>query len=241
MPEKPTIVGIIHARGGSKRVPLKNIKELAGKPLIAWIIDAALESETLDRVIISTDHDEIARIARERGAEVPFKRPAEISEDVPSEMVTQHAVRFLEEEEGLRVDIAVSMQPTAPFCQSGDIDECVRTLIDSGAETVVTAREVREPPQWMFKLEGDKAVSFMDQTMKGDIGVSQTLPKFYMPNGGIYATRRDVLMEQGLWMGKDLRLVIMPWERSLDIDEPIDFLIAEAFAHQMVLAGENEE
>ena len=239
MSEEPTIVGVIHARGGSKRIPLKNIKKLAGKPLIAWMVDAALASKTLDRVIMSTDHDEIARIARECGAEVPFKRPAEIAEDVPSEMVSQHAVRFLEEKEGIRVDIVVSMQPTAPFCTGEDIDACVKKLIDTGAETVVSAREVRDPPEWMFRLEGDRAVSCTNQTMKGDVGVSQTLPKLYMPNGGIYATRRDVLMEQGLWMGKDLRFVVMPFDRSVDIDEPIDFLLAEAIAQQMKIDKEN--
>jgi len=233
MLKKYVAVGIIHARGGSKRIPSKNIMELAGKPLLAWMVDAALGAQTLDRVIVSTDHEGIAQVAREYGAEVPFKRPVEISEDVPSELVTQHAVRYLEEEEHFRVDIAVTLQPTTPFCLSEDIDASVNKLIATGADSVISVCEVRERPEWMFKLEGDKAISFMDLVLEGDVGVSQNLPKLYVPNGGIYATRRDVLMEQGAIIGKNTRAVIMPLERSLDIDEPVDFVLAEVIALQL--------
>src|SRR2546426_8771334 len=100
------ILGVIHARGGSKRIPLKNLKLLAGRPLLSYMVEAAMESRLLDRVIVSTDHPEIARIAREGGAEVPFLRPAELAEDVPSELVTQHAIRFVEAE-GYPVRIAL--------------------------------------------------------------------------------------------------------------------------------------
>src|SRR3990172_9553714 len=102
------VIGVIHARGGSKRIPLKNIKLLAGRPLISYMVEAAVESRLLDRVIVSTDHPDTARIAREYGAEVPFMRPADLAEDVASELVTQHAVRFIEEQ-GYRVRIAFTM------------------------------------------------------------------------------------------------------------------------------------
>jgi len=227
-------IGVIHARGGSKRIPLKNIKPLAGKPLVAHIIQAALGAKTLSRVIVSSDHPEIIRISKEYGAEVPFIRPKDISEDVPSELVTQHAVKFLEEKDGITVDIAVTLQPTTPFCRPEDIDGCVNLIIKSGADSAITACEVHERPEWMFLLDRDGyAKNFLGKVLSGDIGVSQTLPKLYAPNGGAYATRREVLFEQNTLFGRNLKLWVMPRELSVDIDNPIDFQLAEAIAKSL--------
>src|SRR2546430_6450748 len=121
------ILGVIHARGGSKRIPLKNMKLLAGRPLISYLVEAAMESRLLDRLIVSTDHPEIGRIAREYGAEVPFVRPAELAEDVASELVTQHAVRFVEPQ-GHPAHIAITMQPTTPSCPAEGIDPRIPTM-----------------------------------------------------------------------------------------------------------------
>lgn len=222
------IVGVIHARGGSRRIPLKNIKVLAGKPLVAYIIQAALEAKTINRVIVSTDHPEIIKISKAYGAEVLFVRPKEISEDVPSELVTQHAVNYLEKEENYPVDIVVTLQPTTPFCLPEDIDGCVNEIMSSGADSVVSVCGVAERPEWMFYIdESGYAHNFLGKRIEGDVGVSQTLPKLYTPNGGIYATRRDVLFNQGAIISEKTRLWVMPRERSVDIDEPIDFLLAE--------------
>ncbi|MBN1692145.1 MAG: acylneuraminate cytidylyltransferase family protein [Dehalococcoidales bacterium] len=234
------IVAIIHARGGSKRIPFKNIKALAGKPLIAYMIQAALKAETINRVIVSTDHQEIIRITKEYGAEVPFVRPKDLAEDVPSELVTQHAVNYLEKEENYRVDIVVTLQPTTPLCLPEDIDGCVHELISSGADSVFSAYEISERPEWMFRLdESGYAHNYLNRKIEGDIGISQTLPRLYIPNGGIYATRREVLSSQNNLLGEKTRLWIMPRERSVDIDEPIDFLYAE-FLIQQKLAKINE-
>lgn len=231
------IVGIVHARGGSKRIPLKNIKPLLGKPLISYIIESALASKTLDRVLVSTDHEDIIRVAKELGAEVPFVRPPEISEDVPSELVTQHAVTFLEDQ-GYPVDVAVTFQPTTPFCRSEDVDGCVRLLISSDADSVFSGYEISERPEWMFLLDEEGvARNFLSSEMSGDIGVSQTLPRMYLPNGGIYATRRDVLFEQNAIIGKKSRIWVMPRDRSVDIDEPIDFLVAEVVGKHLLEEG----
>jgi CMP-N-acetylneuraminic acid synthetase len=236
--EKRTrVLGVVHARGGSKRVPLKNLKLLAGRPLVTYIIEAALRATWIDRLIVSTDHSEIARVSKSWGAEVPFRRPENLSEDVPSEWVTQHAVRFVEEEERAEIAVAVTLQPTTPFCTAEDIDACIARLMDTGADSVVSVCEIRERPEWMVRLEGDRAVSFLGLTIKGNLGVSQKLPRLYLPNGGIYATRRDILMEQGLIMGADTRAVVMDLDRSIDIDEPIDFTVAEVLAQKMVPAG----
>ena len=227
------ILGVIHARGGSKRIPLKNIKPLAGQPLIAYMVEAAMECRLLDRLIVSTDHPEIARIAKEYGAEVPFMRPADLAEDVASELVTQHAVRFVEAE-GYPVRIVLTMQPTTPFCTAEDIDACITKMLDSDLDTVFTACPVHERPEWMYRMEEDRAVPYTGRLVQGDAGISQKLPALYIPNGAVWATRRDVLMKRGLITGPNSGLVVMSRERSVDIDDPVDFVTAEAIAHELM-------
>jgi len=230
------VLGVIHARGGSKRIPLKNMKLLAGRPLISYLVEAAMESRLLDRLIVSTDHPEIARIAREYGAEVPFVRPAELAEDVASELVTQHAVRFVEAE-GYAVQIALTMQPTTPFCSAEDIDACIRKMLETDLDTVFTGCEVHERPEWMYRRDQSsegRVIPFTGRLVQGDAGISQRLPKLYIPNGAVWATRRAVLMEQGLITGPKAGIVVMSRERSVDIDEPIDFIVAEAIAAELL-------
>jgi len=230
------ILGVIHARGGSKRIPLKNIKLLAGRPLISYMVEAAMESRLLDRLIVSTDHPEIARIAREHGAEVPFVRPAHLAEDVASELVTQHAVRFVEAD-GYTVQIVLTMQPTTPFCTAEDIDACIQKMIETDLDTVFTGCDVHERPEWMYRREGssdDRVVPFTGRLVQGDAGISQKLPKLFIPNGAVWATRRAVLMEQGLITGPRAGIVVMSRERSVDIDEPVDFITAEAIASELL-------
>jgi CMP-N-acetylneuraminic acid synthetase len=230
------VLGVIHARGGSKRIPLKNIKLLAGRPLISYMVEAAMESRLLDRLIVSTDHPEIARIARDYGAEVPFMRPNDLAEDVASELVTQHAVRFVEGE-GYAVRIVLTMQPTTPFCAADDIDACIQRMLDSDLDTVFTGCEVHERPEWMYRRDessDDRVVPFTGRLVQGDAGISQKLPKLFIPNGAVWATRRAVLMEQGLITGPRAGIVVMSRERSVDIDEPVDFITAEAIANELL-------
>lgn len=231
--ETQGIIGVIHARGGSKRIPLKNIKPLAGRPLISYMVEAAVESRLLDRVIVSTDHPEIARISLEYGAEVPFMRPADIAEDVASELVTQHAVRFVEER-GYAVRIVLTMQPTTPFVTAEDIDACIAKMLETDLDTVLTVCEVHERPEWMYRLDGERALPYTGRLVQGDAGISQKLQKLYIPNGAVWATRRSVLMDQGLITGSNSGLVVMPRERSVDIDEPVDFITAEALANEVL-------
>ena len=229
------IIGVIHARGGSKRIPLKNIKPLGGLPLISYIINAAKESKYLRRVIVSTDHPEIKRISLELDVEVPFDRPKELAEDCPSEWVTQHAVRFIEDQELRSVDIAVTMQPTTPFCLSSDIDRCIDILLSSqGLNSVFSAKTVHERPEWMFMVHEDfRGEPFIAGEMKGERGVFQSLQKLVIPNGAVYATRRSSLFDEGVIISKKTGVHVMPPERSIDIDEPIDFLFAELFISRM--------
>jgi len=223
------IVGIIHARGGSKRIPLKNIKLLGKDPLIAYLIKAALASRHLRRVIVSTDHDEIREISLRYGAEVPFIRPAHLAEDCPSEWVTQHAVEFVEAQEGRKIDIAVTMQPTTPFCIGADIDACIEVLLKDGEiDSAFSVKKVTERPEWMFRLgRNNRGELLLGGEMKGERGVFQSLDELVIPNGAVYATRRDALFQEGVIISRKTGVSLMPSERSVDIDEPIDFLFAE--------------
>lgn len=233
--EQRNVVVIIHARGGSKRIPLKNIKLLAGKPLISYIIDAAHSAKLVQRIIVSTDHPEIAQIAKECGAEVPFIRPNDIAEDVASELVTLHAVKYLEEVNRYPIDIVITMQPTTPFCSAEDVDGCIRTLIESDADSVISVCEVHERPEWMFYTSTDGfAGKLIGSGISGDIGISQKLPRLYVPNGGIYATKRDVLFSEKSIFGNRIKLWVMSRERSVDIDDPIDFEFAELLARNFI-------
>ncbi len=230
------IIGIIPARGGSRRIPLKNLALLKGRPLIGYMIEAAKASRTLNRLIVSTDHDEIARVAASLGVEVPFRRPADLAEDVPMEQVIQHAINHIETIDRTPVSIVVTLQPTSPFCAAEDIDACVRKLLATGADSVITVTPVQQRPEWMFRVEGDQAHSLLGLTIKGEIGSAHSLPPLYIPTGAVYATKRDTLMEKGLITGPDTRVVIIPHERAVDIDLPIDLLLAEALAERMASA-----
>lgn len=222
------ILGIITARGGSRRVPLKNIKLLGGKPLIAYSIEAAHSSNLLDRLIVSSDHPEIISIAKQYGAEVPFVRPKELAEEVPSELVVQHAVNYMEEIEKMAVDIVVAIQPTTPFIKGVDIDACINLVKNNGFDSSFSCRLITEPPQWMFrKLPNGGGEPFIAGSIKGNRGIFQELEELYIPNGGIYVTKKDALFRENVLITKKVGLYVMPHERSVDIDEQMDFLFAE--------------
>lgn len=228
-------IAVIHARGGSKRIPLKNIKPLGGKPLIAWCIEAALACSGLSRVLVSTDHDGIADAARTAGAEVPFRRPADLAEDVASELVTQHALDFHEAETGETLDVIVTIQPTTPFIQGSDIDACLEILAtDTAFDSAISVNPIHERPEWMFERgEAGRLDNWLGSEIRGEAGISQELPPLLTPNGGIYATRRSTLIKQNKLIGEACYGHVMSRTRSVDIDEPIDFLVAEAVLSQL--------
>ena len=222
-------VAVIHARGGSVRVPKKNIRFLGEVPLIAWSIKAAKKS-ICSRIIVSTDSYEIAKIARDYGAEVPFMRPKEISSDVPSELVTQHAIRFHENEVGKYIKIAITIQPTTPFLTSNDINEGINIMKrNEEIDSVFTAGPIVQRPEWMFSVDSksDKAFKLSSQKIIGNQGVSQNLPELWHPNGGAYITSRETLFNQNALIGDKPGIHKMDLFSSVDIDEEIDFLIAE--------------
>ncbi|HWQ95965.1 MAG TPA: acylneuraminate cytidylyltransferase [Candidatus Methylomirabilis sp.] len=229
------VVGIIPARGGSVRVPLKNIKLLNGKPLIAYTIETAIESGVLDRIIVSTDHDEIARISKEFGAEVPFMRPADISSDVETELVLQHAVRYLEEVEKYPVDCVVLLQPTSPLRKSETIVKCVDKFRNTeGIDSVATVNNVEGfRPEWMLYVKENEKIIPYNTPFTDDgkpvikLVARQSFPTLFKQNGVVYVASRDLLMEKQQMIGVNAYAVIIEEEEALDIDTPVDFLVVE--------------
>ena len=223
----PTFLGLIPARGGSKRVPRKNLVPIAGRPLLAWTIDAALAAHRLDRVILSTDDEEIAALGRDCGADVPFMRPAQLADDSASgQDVIVHALQTLAER-GERFDYVVVLQPTSPLRSHQDIDDAIALLLNKDADAVVSVCQTDHPPEWSNTLPDD--LSMRDFYRPGIRGTrSQDLPTSYRLNGAIYIYDCErLLRHEGDAMDEDTFAYIMPRLRSIDIDEPIDLEIAE--------------
>lgn len=224
------LLALIPARGGSKGIPRKNVKSLAGKPLIGWTIDAALQAPCVGRVVVSTEDEEIASVARDLGAEVPFMRPAELAaDDTPGIAPVLHAIENLPE-----FDWVVLLQPTSPLRTAEDIDGIVRFCIEHDAPSAVSVCEVDKHPYWMFhRDESERLQSFIPQ--KTDISRRQDLPQVYAFNGALYLARIDWLKEQQSLVGQETLGYVMSRESSADIDTPLDwswveFLIKEGYA-----------
>lgn len=222
------IIAVILARGGSKRVPRKNIKLLAGKPLIAYSIQAAVQSKYLDRVIVSTDDVEIADVAKQFGADVPFLRPDELANDTATSLIAlQHAVKFIENNENDKFDLVVLIQATSPLILSEDVDKTIEKSIETNHNSCTTVCEISERPEWMYIIKNNHAQLLIQQ--KDQETRTQLLPKVYRLTGAVYVIKRDTLMEKGKILdNNDLSVVIIPKERSIDISDFHDFIIAEA-------------
>ena len=219
-------LALIVARGGSKSLPRKNVLALAGRPLIAHTILAARACTGLDRIILSTDDDEIAAVAREYGAEVPFMRPAELAGDTAHVMdVTRHALQYLETKEGYRPDLVLLLQPTSPLRATIDIENALAMLETTGANAVVSVCEAKGHPYLMKTLDDNgRLAPFMDTTMSSSR--RQDLPPVYALNGAIYLVRRIVLLESGTWCPPGALGYVMPPDRSVDIDTAADLQYA---------------
>lgn len=222
------ILGVITARGGSKGIPGKNIKPLGGKPLIAYTIEAAKKSKLITHLIVSTDDPEIARVCRQYGAEVPFMRPAELATDAVKHLgVMQHAVLEMEKKLGITFYAAVVLQPTAPFRTVEDLDGTIAKLIDTGASSAVSIVEMEKSahPIKAKKLEGDRVLPYCIPEEEGIR--RQDIPPAYRRSGAAYVSRRDLLINDNRFYGDFIVGHVVPQERSIDIDTPRDWLIAE--------------
>ncbi len=220
------ILAIITARGGSKRLPRKNIRPLAGKPLLAYSIEAARSSHYIDRIIVSTEDVEIADIAKKYGVDVPALRPTKLAEDATSsDAVLKYTVEYMESKENYIPDIIVLIQPTSPFVSADDIDKTIEMLIAGKSNSSLTACEITERPEWMYRLNGNIASPYI----QGEVPYRrQDMQKLYRSNGAVYCVKREILLKKGILVDKEnLRVYIMPKERSVDIDDINDFNYAE--------------
>lgn len=225
---KPYILGAIFARGGSKGVPRKNIRKLAGKPLIAYSIEAGRAVSVIDKLIVSTDDEEIAEVAREYGAEAPFIRPSELAQDdspiLPS---WKHAIRAVQEQFNIKVDILVTIPVTSPLRNTEDVEDCIEMLLESDADIAMTMTEASRNPYFnMVRLDEEGYIQPVIQT-KLNITRRQQAPVVYDLTTVAYAAKASfVLSTDSLRKGRRKALLV-PKERALDIDTEFDFKIAE--------------
>ena len=232
------IVAIIPARGGSKGVPNKNIKMLAGKPLITYTIEESLKSKHIDRTIVSTENKKIAEISKKYGAEI-IERPTELADDdTPTLPVLKHAVNHLEKVEGYSADIVVLLQPTSPLRKVSDIDIAIEKFLKSDADLVVSVIEMKHHPFWSFEIDGDKLRPFVKDGFKTI--KRQDLPRVYTVNGAIYVMSAERARSDSIF-GGDMRAVVMSEEKSVDIDTPLDFKITELLIKELNKNGKNKD
>lgn len=232
---EPRLLAIVPARGASKRLPRKNIRPLAGRPLIAWSIASGLASGVCCDVLVSTDDAPIADVARQAGALVPWLRPAELATDTATTSdVLRHALAWYEDARGV-VDGVLLLQPTSPLRRVESIRGAVQAFLDqpgSDRRTVVSVSPVEVPPHWCFTLVGDELRPVVDWT---HVGIrSQDLPTSYRLNGSIYvATAQAVRRARPLVAPGTLGFVMRAPAEAVDIDTEDDWRVAESLASNM--------
>ena len=221
------VLGVIPARGGSKGIAKKNIVDICGKPLIAYSIDAASRSQRLSTFIVSTDSDEIADVAIGYGALAPFRRPAEISNDIASSFdVIMHALDFMEAETNSIYDAVMLLQPTTPMLTAATIDAAILQLSNCDCDSVVSVVDVgANHPYRMYELD-DKNTLVGLLANEDPMMPRQKLPKVYIRSGDVYVTRRECLMQKLSLIGNASKAILIKPEDTVNIDTVEDLMIA---------------
>jgi CMP-N,N'-diacetyllegionaminic acid synthase len=231
MHEGKRILGLIPARGGSKGLPRKNILPLLGKPLISWSIEQGLSSAYLDSVVVSTDDEEIASIAKHDGAEVPFLRPEELASDAAASIeVIAHAIEFLEKK-GERFDYLLLLEPTSPLREVKDIDTCIERLMESTAAQAIVSVAKLEGTHPEFNVLIDTATGCIRRVSGGaDFRIlrRQELQDIYFLEGTIYMSETKALLSKRTFYHEKTLAYVVPRWKSVEIDELTDFICAEA-------------
>lgn len=231
-----SVIAVIPARGGSKTVARKNLKPLAGKPLVAWTIEAAKAAREVDRVLVSTEDEEIAAVARQAGAEVPFLRPAALAgDDVHSVMTVLHALDWLEKEEGRLPEAVAMLLPTSPLRQAADLDRAVALWRSAGAPSVISVCAAGSPFGSLRWLRDGRLVPLDDGANRNF--QRQDVETLYAVNGSIYVAASAALREQGTFHMTGALGSPMSKRCSIDINTLEDFAIAEALVS---LAGQEK-
>ena len=233
------VLALIPARGGSKRIKNKNIKLLAGKPLLAYTIEAALASNLIDRTVVSTDSQEVAAVARSHGAEVPFLRPGEIASDDSTEFEFHvHALEWLKTHTGYSPQLIVNLYPTTPFRKTETIEKAINRIVAfPDADSLRSVTKCQEHPYKMWKLDGDLLKPFVPTERGYECTLSyHLLPEVYKQNASIYITKPETLRNFGNTVGKKVVAFLMDKTESHDINFEYDFYVAE-----YLLSGVNYE
>ena len=239
---KPNIVAFIFARGGSKGVPRKNVRLLAGVPLIAHSIQRAQSSPIIDRVVVSTDDPEIAEISRQYGAEVPFMRPAELAQDAaPEWLAWQHALNAVEVAGAPKVGVFVSLPPTSPLRAVEDIDACVTMLLKGEADIVITVKPGERSPYFnMVTLTSEGEARLVMQS-GNVVNRRQDAPAVFDMTTVAYAARPEFVRKSNSIFEGRVKAVIVPPERAVDIDTELDFKFAEFLLEEMKRSGKSQQ
>lgn len=226
--KKPRVLAITLARGGSKSVPRKNIRPVCGVPLIAYTISEAKKSKWITRYVVSSDDDEIRKVAIQYGAEAPFRRPEELSTDTATALASdQHAVEWCENQEGEKYDYVVELMATNPMKTVDDIDAALEKLISTGADSVIGVTKLDDHhPIRIKKIVDDKIENFCLPEIP-ETHRQQLKPDAYIRNGAIYSAKRDLLMKGFRYGTENSRPHIMPAEKSVNVDTEMDLLVAE--------------
>jgi len=234
MPEPANIVvAFVFARGGSKGLPGKNIRPLAGKPLIAHSIDVAHSCPSIQDVIVSTEDHEIAEVARRFGAETPFLRPHELATDeAPEWLAWQHAIRWYQSKRG-RLDVFVSLPATSPFRSVQDVERCIKVLLENpDADIVVTGSEAARSPYFNMVKQERELVSLVMEDAR--FVRRQDLPRLFDLTTVAYVARPEFILSASRLFDGNVRLQLIPRERALDIDTELDFEIAESLSSRLI-------
>lgn len=228
MIKEKTVIAIIPARGGSKGIPGKNIKLIGGKPLIAWTIDSAIVSKYIDRVIVSTDSDEIASVSKNYGAEIPFKRPAKLATDeASSESVVLHALRWIKKNEGKEYDYFILLQPPLPLRTTKHIDGAIEKIVnDPIAKTLLSITKATTNP-YLIEIINKKGYleDFIERQER--IVRRQDIPSIYQINGAIYLIKSKDFLEKKSFYISPMSYYLMSRRSSVDLDDNFDFTLAE--------------
>lgn len=234
MVEKSNVLAIVPARGGSKSIPRKNIRPFAGHPLLAYSVAAALQADRVGRVIVSTDDDEIAEVARQYGAETPFLRPVELAQDDTLDLpVFQQALQWLAHETGYQPEIVVQLRPTSPLRPPGLVDQAIERLVqDATADSVRGVVSSGQNPYKMWRMGPGAELKplLQDGPVEAYNRPRQELPPTYWQTGHIDAIRRSTILEQNSMSGQRILGIEIPSQYTVDIDNELDWRRAEAIA-----------
>lgn len=215
------VIAVIPARGGSKGIPRKNIKPLAGKPLIYYTIKEAKKSKYIDRVVVSTDDQDIADIARGFGTEVIMRPPEFATDTAPTELALIHVVETLRDDEGYQADVVVTLEPTSPLRTYQLIDRCIEKLLNTDADSVISVAETSS-------LVGTVIDGKFEYLIKNQPRRRQDRQRLYKESSAVYVTKTETLLRLRSALGEKLHAVVFTEEEAIDINTPLDFIIAEA-------------